>query len=306
MLIIFAVILGGILTGRLLLGRRLAFVQPLITGIIWTLLFLLGVEVGSDPAVVGGLATLGVTALALFAFSVAGSILAAWGLWLWIRRRGLSVPASGAADDETPQAASSLWQTLKGSLVIVAFFAVGCLAGLWTEPDMQGSSLSTWVLYALMFCVGVTLGNDRTLAGRVRRLDRRLALLPVATAVGTLGGAALAAPFFGADSAVTSAADSLAVGAGFGYYSLSSIFIADLRGAELATVALLCNILRELFTLLAAPLVAQWFGPLAAVSIGGATTLTRRFRSLRGRRDVPTPWCRSSTAASWISACRFW
>lgn len=272
MLIIFAVILGGILTGRLLLGRRLAFVQPLITGIIWTLLFLLGVEVGSDPAVVGGLATLGVTALALFAFSVAGSILAAWGLWLWIRRRGLSDPASGAADDETLQAASSLWQTLKGSLVIVAFFAVGCLAGLWTEPDMQGSSLSTWVLYALMFCVGVTLGNDRTLAGRVRQLDRRLALLPVATAVGTLGGAALAAPFFGADSAVTSAADSLAVGAGFGYYSLSSIFIADLRGAELATVALLCNILRELFTLLAAPLVARWFGPLAAVSIGGATT----------------------------------
>ena len=272
MLIIFAVILGGILTGRLLLGRRLAFVQPLITGIIWTLLFLLGVEVGSDPAVVGGLATLGVTALGLFAFSVAGSILAAWGLWLWIRRRGLSVPASGAADDEIPQAAPSLWQTLKGSLVIVAFFAVGCLAGLWTEPDMQGSSLSTWVLYALMFCVGVTLGNDRTLAGRVRRLDRRLALLPVATAVGTLGGAALAAPFFGADSAVTSAADSLAVGAGFGYYSLSSIFIADLRGAELATVALLCNILRELFTLLAAPLVARWFGPLAAVSIGGATT----------------------------------
>ena len=292
MLIIFAVILGGILTGRLLLGRRLAFVQPLITGIIWTLLFLLGVEVGSDPAVAGGLATLGVTALGLFAFSVAGSILAAWGLWLWIRRRDLpapvsgtnsgptsgaafgktSVPASGPADDETPQAASSLWQTLKGSLVIVAFFAVGCLAGLWTEPDMQGSSLSTWVLYALMFCVGVTLGNDRTLAGRVRRLDRRLALLPVATAVGTLGGAALAAPFFGADSAVTSAADSLAVGAGFGYYSLSSIFIADLRGAELATVALLCNILRELFTLLAAPLVARWFGPLAAVSIGGATT----------------------------------
>ena len=272
MLIIFAVLLGGILTGRLLLGRRLAFVQPLITGIIWTLLFLLGVEVGSDPAVVGGLATLGVTALALFAFSVAGSILAAWGLWLWIRRRGLSVPASGAADDEIPQAAPSLWSTLKGSLVIVAFFAVGCLAGLWTEPDMQGSSLSTWVLYALMFCVGVTLGNDRTLAGRVRRLDRRLALLPVATAVGTLGGAALAAPFFGEDSAVTSAADSLAVGAGFGYYSLSSIFIADLRGAELATVALLCNILRELFTLLAAPLVARWFGPLAAVSIGGATT----------------------------------
>ena len=65
---------------------------------------------------------------------------------------------------------------------------------------------------------------------------------------------------------------SLAVGAGFGYYSLSSIFIADLRGPELATIALLCNVMREIFTLLAAPLVARWCGPLAAVSIGGATT----------------------------------
>ena len=53
MLVIFAVIIGGIATGRLLIGRRLAFVPRLITVIIWALLFLLGVEVGSDPAVVG-------------------------------------------------------------------------------------------------------------------------------------------------------------------------------------------------------------------------------------------------------------
>ena len=77
MLIIFAVIIGGIVTGRLLIGRRLAFVQRIITVTIWALLFLLGVEVGSDPAVVGSLATLGTAALAIFAFSVAGSIFAA-------------------------------------------------------------------------------------------------------------------------------------------------------------------------------------------------------------------------------------
>ena len=69
MLAIFAVIIGGIATGRLLIGRRLAFVPRLITVIIWALLFLLGVEVGSDPAVVGSLATLGGAALAIFALS---------------------------------------------------------------------------------------------------------------------------------------------------------------------------------------------------------------------------------------------
>lgn len=264
MLVIFAVIIGGIVTGRLLIGRRLDFVQRIITVIIWALLFLLGVEVGSDPAVVGSLATLGTAALAIFAFSVAGSIFAAW--LLWRRIRGRAVPA-----DEGEEAADgrvSTWTALKGSLVIVAFFVAGCAAGLLTPLDTAGSRVSTYVLYALMFCVGVTLGNDRTLAGRIRRLDPRLALLPVATAVGTLAGAALAAPLLVA----WSLPDTLAVGAGFGYYSLSSIFIADLRGPELATIALLCNVMREIFTLLAAPLVARWCGPLAAVSIGGATT----------------------------------
>ena len=264
MLVIFAVIIGGIATGRLLIGRRLAFVPRLITVIIWALLFLLGVEVGSDPAVVGSLATLGGAALAIFALSVAGSIFAAW--LLWRRIRGRAVPADdGEAAADVPVSA---WSALCGSLVIVAFFVAGCVVGLFAPFDLAGSRVSAYVLYALMFCVGITLGNDRTLAGRVRRLDPRLALLPVATAVGTLAGAALAAPLL----AEWSLTDSLAVGAGFGYYSLSSIFIADFRGPELATIALLCNVVREIFTLLAAPLVARWCGPLAAVSIGGATT----------------------------------
>ena len=264
MLVIFAVIIGGIATGRLLIGRRLAFVPRLITVIIWALVFLLGVEVGSDPAVVGSLATLGGAALAIFALSVAGSIFAAW--LLWRRIRGRAVPADdGEAAADVPVSA---WSALCGSLVIVAFFVAGCVVGLFAPFDLTGSRVSAYVLYALMFCVGITLGNDRTLAGRVRRLDPRLALLPVATAVGTLAGAALAAPLL----VEWSLTDSLAVGAGFGYYSLSSIFIADFRGPELATIALLCNVMREIFTLLAAPLVARWCGPLAAVSIGGATT----------------------------------
>ena len=348
MLVLFAVILGGIVTGRLLQSRRLAFVSRLIAVIIWALLFLLGLEVGSDPAVVGGMATLGRTAFVIFVFSVAGSIGASWLLWRRIRVRSASgtegaaanpasagsvagrgfgaggggcgangfsgsvadqssealpnsaacgascLPepselalfcapcspqSSSAACEPTPAPASpasepekplSMWSALKGSLVIVAFFVAGCVAGLFALVpfDVAGARVSTYVLYALMFCVGVTLGHDETLAGRVRRLDPRLALLPVMTAVGTLAGAALATPLL-PPLAVT---DTLAVGSGFGYYSLSSIFIADFRGAELGTVALLCNVMREIFTLLAAPLVARWCGPLAAVSIGGATT----------------------------------
>ena len=290
MLVIFAVIIGGIITGRLLSSWRLVFVSRMITVIIWLLLFLLGLEVGSDPAVVGGMATLGRTAFVIFACSVAGSICMSWLLWRCVRRRDAVPDGGGAESPGLPAAAAdfprgaaggqaaaggdtrplSVWDALRGSLVIVAFFVAGCLAGLFSALpfDVAGSRLSTYVLYALMFCVGITLGSDTALAGRVRRLDPRLALLPVMTAVGTLAGAALSTLLL----PPLTAGDTMAVGAGFGYYSLSSIFIADFRGAELGTVALLCNVMRELFTLLAAPLVARWLGPLAAVSIGGATT----------------------------------
>ncbi len=279
MLAVFTAILAGIVTGRLCRGRRLAFVPRLIAGVIRALLFLLGLEVGSDPAVVGGMATLGAAAFLLFAGAVGGSIGAAWLLWRLIRRRAAACTTDGTGEErterggapaagETAPAATSLWNTLRGSLVIVAFFVAGLLAGLCLPPRALPAGASTAVLYLLMYCVGITLGHDEMLARRVRRLDPRLALLPLATAGGTLAGAALVTPLLG-EGSVT---DSLAVGAGFGYYSLSSIFIADMRGPELATVALLCNVMRELFTLVAAPLVSRWAGPLAAVSIGGATT----------------------------------
>ena len=263
MLILFAVLFGGILTGRLLRRRPLRALGSVITFIIWLLLFMLGTEVGGNEEVMRSLATLGVQALVLCTGALAGSIACAWLLW-----RSIGGRRTDTTDSAAP--APPAFAALRGSLVIVAFFVAGCVAGLFALVpfDVAGARVSTYVLYALMFCVGVTLGHDETLAGRVRRLDPRLALLPVMTAVGTLAGAALATPLL-PPLAVT---DTLAVGSGFGYYSLSSIFIADFRGAELGTVALLCNVMREIFTLLAAPLVARWCGPLAAVSIGGATT----------------------------------
>ncbi len=65
MLILFAVLFGGILTGRLLRRRPLRALGSVITFIIWLLLFMLGTEVGGNEEVMRSLATLGVQALVL-------------------------------------------------------------------------------------------------------------------------------------------------------------------------------------------------------------------------------------------------
>ncbi len=158
---------------------------------------------------------------------------------------------------------------MKGSLIIVGFFAVGICVGLWFPQLDVPSSLSYYALCALMFCVGVGIGSDTKILRSFRSVNPRLMFLPLMTIAGTLAGTAAASALLSHRNLF----DCLAIGSGFGYYSLSSIFITEYRGAELGTVALLANIMREIITLLCAPLLARYFGKLAPISMGGATTM---------------------------------
>lgn len=158
---------------------------------------------------------------------------------------------------------------MKGSLIIVGFFVLGILCGLMGWLPELGSDVSFITLCALLLCVGITVGNNTELLKSFKRLDPRLMLLPLMTITGTLLATAVASVGLPGRSLT----ECLAVGAGFGYYSLSSILITQYCGPDLGTVALLANIIREVCTLLGAPLMVRYCGPLAPISAGGATTM---------------------------------
>ena len=160
---------------------------------------------------------------------------------------------------------------MKGSLIIVGFFVLGIVCGLLNLlPDLNAyGNVSFLTLCGLLFCVGITVGSNTELLKNFRQLDPRLMLLPLMTVVGTFTATAIASLALPGRGLT----DCLAVGSGFGYYSLSSILITQYRGPELGTIALLANIIREVITLLGAPLMVRFFGPLAPISAGGATTM---------------------------------
>lgn len=160
---------------------------------------------------------------------------------------------------------------MKGSLIIVGFFILGIIAGRlgWISIDSSGVDISFIALALLMLCVGIGVGSDLGALKSLKTLDSRLLLLPLVTISGTLLGCLL----LGIVMPWRTIPETLAVGSGFGYYSLSSIFITQYKGPELGTVALLANVTREIITLLGAPLLLRISGPLSPISSGGATSM---------------------------------
>lgn len=78
-------VLGGI-TGYFLRKKRLGNISKIIIVLIWLLLLLLGMEVGSNPDIVTGLATIGLEALIIAIATTLGSAAMAFLLWKQINK----------------------------------------------------------------------------------------------------------------------------------------------------------------------------------------------------------------------------
>ena len=259
MFTVIGIMFAGIAVGYLL--RRVTLLQQIGRPISYTillLLFLLGTVVGANREIVDNLTSLGGQALLIAVAGTMGSLVAAWMVYRCFFKNGVE---------------------MKGSLLVVACFVLECLLGWtgWLPTFLQEHDLSVYVLYLLMFQVGLSIGSDSKLKQILRSLRPKLLLVPLATIMGTLTFTALVSVLLSRWGVF----DCLAVGSGFAYYSLSSILITQLKepligaqlAAELGTIALMANILRELFALLGAPLFVRYFGRLAPICAGGATTM---------------------------------
>lgn len=165
-------------------------------------------------------------------------------------------------------------------------FILGIVLGLYKFlPDfLIANDFSKYSLYALMFFVGIGIGADGNALNIIRKTKIKIVLVPLCIILGSLLGATITSFFIPEISMV----QAMAVAAGFGYYSLSSIFITEISGETLGVIALLSNISREIITLLATPFFVKHFGKLAGIASGGATSM-----------DTCLPIISESTGKEW-------
>ena len=173
---------------------------------------------------------------------------------------------------------------MKESIIVLFFFSVGVLGGRldllpagWLGLVHEASNLA---VYAMLAAVGMSLGFDSRAWRILRDLKGWVVLVPLMIIVGTfLGGVAAWAMLD------MSFRDVMAVAAGFGYYSLSSMLINQLADVSLGSMALISNMVRELVTLLFAP-VFGGLGPLSAAGAASDTCLPAIIRTSGERNTI--------------------
>ena len=157
------------------------------------------------------------------------------------------------------------------TFLILGSVALGLALGHWWLPDEFATHLdtiTTTALYLLLFGIGIDLGRQKEVWHRLWQLGWRVLLLPALIAVGSLAGAAVAGFLLGLPFN-----ESTAIGAGFGWYSLSGVLIAEIYNVETGALAFITNVARELLTFITVPLIARYIGRLSTVAPGGATTM---------------------------------
>ena len=153
---------------------------------------------------------------------------------------------------------------------IIGAVVGGILAGYFFVPEALAAHCGTFItvgLCLILFLVGVDMGRQGNVWRDIRAAGFKVLLIPVAVAVGTIGFAAVSSLFL-----PLTAQEAMAASAGFGWYSLAPTLLAPYSLSVSAT-AFLSNIMHELFSIVAVPMVAQRIGYIEAVALPGATAM---------------------------------
>lgn len=298
MLLEMGLIVGGVPAGWLLRANRQAHaaVGFILTWAVRLLLFLLGLSLGADDILLGRIQELGLQAAVISSLAMCGCLSVAWLMGslfqqLDKKRHSHGKDSSAVLDAEfddipavhipTPQPRCLLRRIvdkipMKGSLLVLVFFFVGVVAGWqgWLSQALAQSHASLWTLYILLFSAGMGVGFDLKALGIIRELKGRIFLVPLGVAVGTLAGSAVAWVVLSfVLPGKIALPEALAVGAGFGYYSLATVIITNMGDPALGSVALLSNMIHELIALTLSPLIVRMVGKLGPVMAGGAAAM---------------------------------
>jgi len=135
-------------------------------------------------------------------------------------------------------------------------------AGFWVSDYVFNGAL-----IVLLFVMGLVFGLDKESVSKMRRTGLKILAIPLAVAVGSIAGGAVGGLVLGLDAVKT-----MAVTAGYGWYTLAGPLVGQFFGAQWGALGFVVNFLRELLTIVTIFVTAR-IDKYAPIALGGATTM---------------------------------
>ncbi|MBX5329078.1 MAG: lysine exporter LysO family protein [Candidatus Bathyarchaeota archaeon] len=121
-------------------------------------------------------------------------------------------------------------------------------------------------LLLLLFVMGISFGMDKESMVKIKKSGFKILIFPSAVALGSILGGFIGGLIFG------NAVASMAVSAGYGWYTLAGPLTNQLFGVEWGALGFTVNFLRELLTITTISLTVK-VDKYAPIAFGGATAM---------------------------------
>lgn len=156
------------------------------------------------------------------------------------------------------------------TIKIIISVALGIGLGILAIPQAIAAHMSIMIdigLCLLLFFVGIDIGNQGNILTKIKKMGLKILLVPLMVAFGSITGTIIGGKLL--DLPINEAA---AIGAGFGWYSLSAIELSK-YSSELGALAFITNVSREIIAIITIPFVAKYIGKLESIAPAGATAM---------------------------------
>lgn len=156
------------------------------------------------------------------------------------------------------------------SVSIIFSVIIGILAGyLFKEQELISYSdyFIDFGLCVLLLLVGIDIGKNKDVLKKIKKIGFKFLLVPLLIIIGSIIGSALGGTIVG-----LSFNESSAVGAGLGWYTLSSMLLMD-YSSELSAIAFTSNVIREIIAIISVPLITKHIGYIESIAPCGATAM---------------------------------
>jgi len=278
LLLLLVFLSAGFIASRLKLITFGKMMERAFSAALFLLLFSMGLRLGQSKDVLSNLSLVGALAVSGAVFATAGTVLLQI-LFIPVYRAidpaGLyAVQKSGSRSDGRQKSFGArrlaiLLYNLKKPLILLALVVIGTGVGYLLPPIsvLRDGTVATWILYFLLFIIGIQMAGSGGNLGKLI-VQPAVLLVPAVTIVGTLAGSLGTMIFTG-----MTPGRALALGSGFGWYSLSGVLIANLGDPMLGAAAFLSNLLRETIAFLMVPVLVFTGRCESGIGISGATSM---------------------------------